>query len=391
MIWWAHLDIDSFFASVEIASRPYYKNFPIAVGGSEHSRTVITSASYKAREYGIKAGMPVYEALSRCPHLVVIKPDMDKYISVSKEVFKIVENISGNVSPYSIDECFFCSEKKDDSISKSFMIKNLIKEKLKITASIGISSKKIVAKIASDENKPESFFVVDNPLDYIREKEIEKIPGIGRKIAKKLKSYGIFYVKQIDDIPFYALKKHFKHYAYFLKELTCLKISDDIYKNVDTTKSVGNTHTFEKDTFDKEKIVSYLSLISKHISKRLSDYFFEGNKITLTLRYSNFQTFTKQQKLERYIYNPEDIFNETKKIFEKINLTMPVRLVGISVGGIRDKNIYQKFSFDETNEKKERLRELIEMIKNKYGELSILTLRDLYVIDRKIKGNRIIF
>ncbi|MEJ5307055.1 MAG: DNA polymerase IV [candidate division WOR-3 bacterium] len=391
MIWWTHLDIDSFFASVEIASRPYYKGLPLAVGGSEHSRTVITSASYKAREYGIKAGMPVYEALSRCPHLIVIKPDMEKYLSISKEVFKIVQDIAGNVFPYSIDECFFCSTIKDDLIVKSLMIKKTIKEKLKITASCGISTKKIVAKIASDENKPNGFFVVDDPLNYIKEKEIEKVPGIGRKIEKKLKSYGIFYVKQIDEIPFSVLKKLFKHYAYFLKELTCLKINDDIYKRIDIVKSVGNTHTFSEDTFEKEKILSYISLISKHIEKRLLDDFFEGNRITLTVRYSNFQTFTKQKKLERYIHEWKDIFEETKKIFEKIILTLPVRLVGISVGGIRNRGIYQELAFNGDFDKRERLKEYIEMIKNKYGESSILTLRDLYVSDRKIRGNRIIF
>ncbi|MEO0289223.1 MAG: DNA polymerase IV [candidate division WOR-3 bacterium] len=391
MIWWAHLDLDSFFASVEIASRPYYRDMPVAVGGSEHSRTVITSASYKAREYGIKAGMPVYEALSKCPYLVVIKPDIEKYLSISKEVFQTVQDIAGNVSPYSIDECFFCSPKKDDLIIESLMIKKIIKEKLKITASCGISTKKIVAKIASDENKPDGFFVVDDPLKYIKDKEIEKVPGIGRKMEKKLKSYGIFYVRQIDEIPFSVLKKNFKHYAYFLKGLTNLKISDDIYRKIDTAKSVGNTHTFSEDTFDKEKILSYISLISKHIETRLLEDFFEGNRITLTVRYSNFQTFTKQKKLERYIHDWKDIFEETKKIFEKINLTLPVRLVGISIGGIRDRGIYQELSFNEVFDKQERLKEHIEMIRNKYGESSILTLRDLYVSDRKIKGNRIIF
>jgi len=143
--------MDSFFASVEIASRPYYKDSPLAVGGNEHSRTVVASASYKAREYGIKSGMPLYEALNRCPHLVIVNPDIEKYISISKDIFGLVENLAGNILPYSIDECFFYSKDKEDIILKSLHIKWIIKEKLKITASFGIADKKIVAKMASDE------------------------------------------------------------------------------------------------------------------------------------------------------------------------------------------------------------------------------------------------
>jgi len=388
MIWWAHLDMDSFFASVEIASRPYYKDSPLAVGGNEYSRTVVASASYKAREYGIKSGMPLYEALNRCPHLVIVNPDIEKYISISKDIFGLVENLAGNILPYSIDECFFYSKSKDDIISKSLYIKRIIKEKFKITASCGIADKKIVAKIASDEKKPDGFFVVEDSLKYIREKDVGDVPGIGRKLKKKLNSLGIYYVKQIDDIPFTILRKHFKQYSYFLKEIATLKISDNIFV-YDEVKSVGNTHTFEKDTFKKEEILSYISIISQHMEQRLLEDFFEGNKLTVTFRYSNFQTFTKQKKLERYIYSSEEIFDESSKIFDSVNLVMPLRLVGVSLGGIRKRGVYGSLPFFE-NEKDCRLKECLNSIKREFGESSIIKLRDLYVSDRKIKGRRII-
>ncbi|MDI6700235.1 MAG: DNA polymerase IV [bacterium] len=388
MIWWAHLDMDSFFASVEIASRPYYKDLPLAVGGNEHSRTVVASASYKAREYGIKSGMPVYEALNRCPHLIIVNPDMDKYVSVSKEVFGLVENLAGNILPYSIDECFFYSKDKEDIILKSLHIKRIVKEKLKITASCGIADKKIVAKMASDERKPDGFFVVKDSLKYIREKDVGDVPGVGRKLKKKLNSLGVYYVKQLDDIPFPILKKHFKQYAYFLKEVATLKVSDNIFV-YDEVKSVGNTHTFKKDTLKREEILSYISLICQHIEQRLLEEFFEGNRLTLTFRYSNFQTFTKQRKVERYIYSSEDIFKESSKILDSVNLVMPLRLVGVSLGGIRKRGIYEPLPFFE-NEKDYRLKECINSIKREFGELSIMKLRDLYVFDRTIRGRGII-
>jgi len=381
--------MDSFFASVEIASRPYYKNLPVAVGENANSRGVILSSSYKAREYGIRSGMPTYQAIQKCPSLIMINPDMGKYIYVSDILYDMIKKIVWNVKRYSIDEFFFFTSTKDEAISKSILIKDLIKKNLKITASFGISDNIIVAKMASDEFKPDGLFVVDDSLIYIREREVGKVPGIGRKTEKKLNSIGVYYVKQIDRIPFSVLKKIFKHRAYFLKEISTLltKKLEPLDGGVD--KSIGQTHTFSEDTRNMEKLLSYLSIITENIERLMDEKFFEGSIIKLVIRYSDFTTFTKQKKLGRYIYRGDDIFLEVSKMIKTMNLLLPVRLLGISVKGLRQRGLCGNIFLSDGYSQK--LEESIKNIKIRFGDRAIMKLRDLYTNDRSFKNRRITY
>lgn len=387
MKWYCHVDMDAFFASVELASKPYFAKFPFAVGGSEKSRTVVSAASYKAREYGIRAGMSMFEAFRKCPNLISVEPDMEKYASISKEIFSIVERIAGNVDIYSVDEGFFHADSMDDALMMAVEIKREIKNNIKITCSAGIAKNKLVAKMASGENKPDGLTLVEDAFSYIGEKRVEDVVGIGRQTTKHLNKLGIYSVKQIRDYPMDILRKHFNSYAFILREVSYGRDSVNMMWNLeDEIKSVGNTHTMEKDTMDRKTLLSLLSILSEHVSFRMKKHNVEGNTVTLTVRYSDFRTFTKQKKVQRHISSPDDIQLYSKIIFDSIEIAMPVRLLGISVSNVR--SIGEQMKLDFYSQQKPPIAEAVDEIRRRHGEWAIMKARSLEIKDRNVKGRR---
>ncbi len=382
--WYLHIDMDAFFASVEIASRPYLSNKPVAVGGSSNTRSVVAAASYNARKYGIHAGMSSMEASIRCPSIVMIKPDMKKYASVSKQIFKMIKSYTGNVSIYSIDECFvLINGEMEHAGYIAKYIKNRVEQEYKITCSIGIGENKLIAKIASNDNKPNGITLVKNAKQYIRSKHVSDIPGIGRKTTKALAALGIHYVSDIAVYPLYSLKKHFKSYAYVLKEIAEARNASNILWNIESDlKSVGNTHTMDKDIYSLDDLKSMLSIISEHIALRMQESGVEGNIVCLTIRYANFFTFTKRQKIYKYIHFPEDILIYANNILLSIELKMKVRLIGISISGLQPINSQLSFPFSK-NEKSENLKKVINDIKLSFGEWSLMRASSLRMRKRE--------
>ena len=367
-----HIDMDAFFASVETASRPYLREKPVAVGGSSGSRTVVAAASYAAREYGIHAGMASIDAFMRCPSIIMIRPDMKKYESVSRHIFERIRAYAGNIQIYSIDECFVQADDIVHALSIAEHIKKYVKENHHITCSIGIAENKLIAKIASDDNKPNGLTVVDNAYDYIGVRPVSDVPGIGRKTTKALSTLGIHYVADIRDYPLYILKKHFKSYAYVLKAISQGRDASNILWNVSgELKSVGNTHTMDMDTMDRDKLKSMLSIISEHIAVRMNESGVEGNIVCLVVRYKDFHTFTKRKKIYRYIRFSEDILIYANSILDSIDLHMGVRLIGISISGMRAVSSQMSFDFTE-NARINVLEDVIADIKSLYGEWSLM-------------------
>ena len=235
-----------------------------------------------------------------------------------------------------------------------------------------IAENKLIAKIASDDNKPNGLTVVDNAYDYIGVRPVSDVPGIGRKTTKALSTLGIHYVADIRDYPLYILKKHFKSYAYVFKAISQGRDASNILWNVSgELKSVGNTHTMDMDTMDRDKLKSMLSIISEHIAVRMNESGVEGNIVCLVVRYKDFHTFTKRKKIYRYIRFSEDILIYANSILDSIDLHMGVRLIGISISGMRAVSSQMSFDFTE-NARINVLEDVIADIKSLYGEWSLM-------------------
>ncbi len=224
----------------------------------------------------------------------------------------------------------------------------------------------------SDDNKPDGLTVVENGREYIGSKPVEDVPGIGRKTKAALNALGIYKVEQIRHFPMDVLKRHFKSYAFVLREIAEGSDKSHILWNLDTgIKSVGNTHTLSRDTDSPAELKAMLAIISEHIALRMRDASVEGNIVRLVLRYSDFFTFSKRRKIYRYVRDPADIHIYACEILDSIDLAMKIRLIGISVSGLRPVSMQMAFEFND-NEKMRHFNETVMDIKDRFGEWSIM-------------------
>ncbi|MFN3302036.1 MAG: DNA polymerase IV [Patescibacteria group bacterium] len=343
----AHLDMDAFFASIEENDNPELKGKPIVVGADPKygkGRGVVSTANYKAREYGIYSGMPISQAwklsekakLEGKEPVVFIKPNFEKYKEVSESIISIVKKYSNLTEIASIDEVYF-----DLSYLKSFKkakevclkIKEEIKKKERLTCSIGIGPNKLIAKIASSYKKPDGLTIVKNPEKFLENLSIRVIPGIGPKTEEILNKMGIFVVK---DLKKFSQKELYKLFGKFGLEL---------YKKVrgiDETplfeeypiKSIGKQITFEKDTRKLSFIYDELQKLCKDVYQTFRDEKFDYFRtITVTVRFKDFETKTRSFTFKEKMNDLKTlIIQSTRLLMELINQNKKlIRMIGIRI------------------------------------------------------------
>ncbi len=325
--------MDSFFASIEIRDNPKLKNKPVAVGGKANERGVLTTCNYIARKYGLHSAMSTKRAMSLCKDLILLPVNIIKYRKASNEIFKIFKCYSKKIEPVSIDEAFldvtcsnYCS---GDPEEMARQIRACISNDFGITASAGISSNKLIAKICSDWNKPNNQYSVsdDEIKEFIKNVHLKSIPGIGKVNLKKCQSH-----KMTTCYDMYRMKKNelvqlFGSYGYSLYNL--IRGVDD--REVETNKirkSISVEDTFLKDlnelrTCQEEIKELYRKLLDRCKSSNVDTK--EIKEIFLKIKFSDFETITRQKKsfklgLNSYI----ELF---KSNINKIN--KPIRLIGI--------------------------------------------------------------
>jgi DNA polymerase-4 len=372
------IDMNSFFASIEQAANPALRSKPIIVCGV--GRTVVTTASYEARKFGIKTAMNLYEAKKFCPHVINVTGDLQKYADTSRRIQQILLEFTDQVEVFSIDECYLdvthlvARGKTPEAIAAE--IKKRIKDKLMLTCSIGIGPNKIVAKVAAKLMKPDGLVVIarkDIPLKY-HTLSIDNLQGVGvgAKTEEKLRSLGLKTVGDLNDTPITVLNSHFGVTGYYLKKVGAGEDDSPVksYDHEDEAKSFGHSYTLEKDTRDLKLIKAYLLMLSEKVCSRMRRDGMMGRNVGLTVRYADFETTGKQHKLKQYIYSGNDLYQAACKLFEGyLPLKKAVRLLGVNIGGLMP-YVNQEFLFEEM-EKKKKIVTVMDDINNKYGEFTI--------------------
>ncbi len=372
------LDMDAYFASVEQRANPSLRGKPIIVCGE--GRTVVTTASYEARKYGVKIAMTLPEAKKHCPEVITVYGNPEKYIDTSLRIHKILLEFTDLLEVFSIDECFLditqlCRQGfSPEEVSNK--IKDRLREEFGLSCSIGIGPNKLIAKLASKMQKP-------NGLVEIRKEDISglfsKLPieelqgvGVGNKLAERLKSLGIETASELGEASINLLTANFGIWGYHLKKMG--KGEDDSkvprYSESEEEKSIGHSHTLPKDTWDQAVIKSYLRMLSEKVGVRLREGNLTGRTINLMVRYSDFSSFTKQHSLGCYIKTGFEIYSASYRIFKNIlPLKRAVRLLGVSISNLCVDN-KQQFLF-RSMEREERLVETVDAINEKYGEFTV--------------------
>lgn len=374
-----HVDMNSYFASVEQAANPYLKGKPIAVGGGTGSKTTIVAAcSYEAKARGVKTAMPAWEAKKICPELIIVAGDMNKYIYTSSQIMKMFRRFTPLVQVFSIDEAFLditdTKERFGGEIKIAREIKKWIRERFHITCSIGIGYNKLIAKLAGELKKPDGITILrpEDIPDKIRDLKVSKLCGIGSKIEEHLNRIGIKTFYELHKASRLSLVREFGivygEQLYFMGQgIDHSPVMPHTYH--EDAKSMGHAYTMPKATTDLDEVKSYLLRLSEQVGRRLRRDKYKGNVVHLTVGFGNFKFWSKQKKIEDYIDDGYELF----KYAEKLLLLNPendaYRFVGVSLSNLlKDAD---QVSLIESWERDKKILAAIDKINDRYGEFVV--------------------
>ncbi len=335
-----HIDMDAFFASVEQRDKPELRGKPIAVG-FDGPRGVVSTASYEARRFGVHSAMSMARAKMLCPQLIIVSSNHAHYKDVSGRVGEIFRRYTDIIEPLSIDEAFLDVTDCDCGMSATEIARNIrqaIRDELLLTASAGVSYNKFLAKIASDYNKPDGMYVIDEEeaLDFISELPIEKFWGVGPKTAQEMHKMGIFNGSQLRKCSLGHLTDVFGK-AGIVYYNFARGIDDRQVEPVRIRKSVGCEQTFLDDLHRKSAILIELYHIVIELVGRLRKSDFKGYTLTLKIKFYDFTQITRSHTVSNVLETKEDILPIAKLLLGQVDYkSKPVRLIGLSVSNPPD-------------------------------------------------------
>ncbi len=367
-----HIDMDAFFPTIEVIDNPELAGKPVIVGGINSRRGVVSSASYEARKYGIHSGMSIQEAQRLCPKGIFLPVRHDRYVEFSYKIREIFFRYSPKVEMISIDEAFLdmtgVGECERDPIRYAERIKKEI-GKLKLKSSIGISYNKFMAKMATEEAKPDGILMVkeEEAKEFLQDKPVEKLWGVGDALKEILNEMGIYVVK---DIWGYSLDYLFYELGKKGEDLYYLSRGIDRSEVIPYTppKSLGKEITLEEDIPPEPDIViPILSYLSERVGYNLRLRSFSGNVITLKVKLYDHKIKTKSKTLGEYTFMDDEIFYYTTRLFLNAkDINKPIRLLGVYVGGLKKTRGFQ-LDLAGFRKKRKALLEAMDDIRKKYG------------------------
>ncbi|AZL84319.1 DNA polymerase IV [Aliivibrio salmonicida] len=331
-----HIDLDCYYAAVEARDNPELRGIPIAIGGSQHHRGVLSTCNYEAREFGVRSAMSTAKALQLCPNLTVVPGNMDKYKTVSKQIHKIFSEYTDLIEPLSLDEAYL-----DVTDSPLFHgsatliaedIRKTIWNELQLTASAGVAPLKFIAKVASDVDKPNGICVVPpNKLDsFIEQLELGKISGVGKVTLEKLHKFGFYKGQDIRECDHHTLLSNFGKFGQVIWE-RCNGIDNRKIETNRTRKSVGVERTFQTDIYSEQECIEAIEVLYPKLIERLQKSSSNNSIIKqgLKLKFQDFKQTTIEHKKSQL---DKDYFLELLREGLKRQQNRGIRLIGISIG-----------------------------------------------------------
>lgn len=331
-----HIDMDCYYAAVEARENPKLKNKPIAVGGNPGQRGVVATCSYEARKYGIHSAMPMAQAIKKCPKLIIMKPNMSLYQSISKDIHKIFKHYTKHIQPLSLDEAFLdvstCSIAHGSATLIAKIIRQEIYDKHQLTASAGIAPNKFLAKIASDWNKPNGQFVItpQQVASFVKKLPVNKIYGVGKVTTQKMYDLKIKTCADLQKISLLQLMKHFGKFGNHLYQLSRGQDARPV-ESFRIRKSLSIEDTYANDLANPDHCLEEIKKLYIQLKKRLKNannrQKLEIKNCYVKLRFNNFSVTTAQQKTNQPKINDFiALFNTAWHRYKR-----PVRLIGLGV------------------------------------------------------------
>jgi nucleotidyltransferase/DNA polymerase involved in DNA repair len=384
-----HIDMDAFFAAVEILDHPEYRGKPLVVGADPKGGTgrgVVSTASYEARAFGIHSAMPISQAYRRCPQAIYLSGRPERYMEISRRVMRLLQDFSPVMQQISIDEAFLditqTAGPMGGPVAVAKKIKQRIREEIGLTASIGMAANKFVAKVASDLQKPDGLTICEagKEKEFLAPLPVAKLWGVGKKTEERLKKFGFHTIGDLAKTSPEFLAKKFGKWGSHLWQLAN-GIDDRPVEEWGPQKSISHEHTFEEDQDDVALLEHTLWSIADELSREMRDANLKGRVLTLKIRLEGFLTFTRQRSLRDYTNDAVTMREIAVELFRKFDREgKRVRLLGIgmshldneSTGSINDDAGMTGIQLDLFHEAaprhSEKIGELIDALRNKFGE-----------------------
>lgn len=378
-----HMDLDSFFVSVEILKNPSLKGKPVIVGGSAE-RGIVASCSYEARKFGIHSAMPSLTAKKLCPHAIFVKGSYEDYSKYSAIVTDIVSNQVPVLQKTSVDEFYADLTGMDtffDSLKLSIAMREQIKKETGLPISFGLSSAKIISKIATSEAKPDGYKYVEHGREkqFLAPLRINKIPGVGEKIFPKLQEAGFEYIHQLQNTPIEILEELLGKWGHDLWYIA-QGIDESVVVPHSDRKSISCENTFDADSSDMEQLETFIVGMVEQLAFTLRKENFLASTISVKIRYTGFETHTHQMKIE-YTNADHAIIPKMKLLFENsYDRSRKVRLIGVKLSNLIHGN-HQADMFDDT-EQHLKLYSALDRINKKFGSKTVTRAKTIEIKER---------
>ncbi len=389
----AHVDMDAFYAAVEVRDNPQYRGLPVVVGACPGGRGVVAAASYEARRYGIRSAMPSREAWARCPHAMFLSPDMEKYRVVSEQLFDLLETFTPQIEPVSIDEAFLdltgCpvprgvpgggredSGGDDPGLAVAHAIKARIKEVLGLPVSLGVAPNKFLAKLATELAKPDGLRCItpEEVQEVLDPLPVTMLWGVGEETCQRLASLRIQTVGALRRTPTSVLRASLGFAAEHLARLS-RGLDDRLVEVAGDAKSVGRETTFEQDTSNREVLARVLAALAEDVARRLRADGLVGQTVTLKVRFENFRTVTRSSTLPAPTDTGADLLSTALRMWARLEpLPQPVRLLGVSISRLGRSRARQLDLFGG-EDRHGRVERLVDAINARYGEGTVRRAR----------------
>lgn len=379
-----HCDMNCFYASVEMQRHPELRNKPLAVCGSQEERHgIVLTANYIAKPYGVRTGMAIWQAKQRCPHLVILPPDMGEYIRISGYAREIYEDYTDQVEPFGLDECWLDVTGSvglyGSSMSIAREISNRIKYELGITASIGVANNKITAKLGSDYKKPDAITRIgqDNYKEIVYPLPVDDLLYVGPATSKKLRAIGINTIGRLAECSEDVLQRRLGKMGLVLSMFAKGQDVSPVQKtdHIPNIKSVGNSATTPRDLVSEGDVQLMLLLLAESICSRMRDLASRCTVVEIYVRDTELRSICRQRKLPAPSCSSQELAEVGMDLFRRhYHWERPIRSIGLRGAGLVEAVGTVQMSLyadDQRRDKWERIDRAVDHLRQRYGYMSV--------------------